>query len=366
MRSNYICIVFVLCLLACARSGSNGGSQTEAVEVVRAGVDSAIVRQSFISTLQPNYIAVIQPRVSGFLSAKLFSNGMPVRKGQVIFRIDDRQQRADMLAAKATLATAVANSIEAQNNYNRAVPLVAIDAISQAQFDGYRAQYEAAKASIASAEQALKNAQLEVEYTTIRATIDGVISASEAYVGDFVGPGSKFATLTRIENVDTLCCEVAIPMAQYLNLSGRSSFTYNNESLLSDIVLTLADGRQYPFVGSYSYTKSAVADTEGTIIIVVTFPNPHYLLKSGQFARVTTSIGMPKMRITVPQSALQQTQGEESVWVIDADSTVHYRKVTTLGAPHDGVVAVSGLAAGESVALDGSAKLTNGQKVKVL
>ena len=243
MRSVYISIVFVLGLLSCT-SGGKGvvHSSVEAVEVVSVVADSVVTKQLFITTLQPNYAVVIQPRVSGYLSAKMFSNGMPVRRGQVIFRIDDRQQRANMLAAKADYATAKANAIEAENNYNRAVPLVAIDAISQAQFDQYKAQYEAARASTASAEQRLKNSQLEVEYTTIVSPINGVISASEAYVGDFVGPGSKFATLTRIENVDTLCVNIAIPMSHYLELSGRRSFTYNNAGLLSDLTLSLADG----------------------------------------------------------------------------------------------------------------------------
>ena len=366
MRFVFISMVLVLCAGACTRGGKgvvNSGQET--VEVVSVMADSVVTKQIFIATLQPNYSVVVQPRVSGYLSAKMFSNGMPVRRGQVIFRIDDRQQQANMLAAKADYATAVANAIEAQNNYNRAVPLVAIDAISQAQFDQYKAQYEAAKASIASAEQRVKNSQLEVEYTTIVSPINGVISASEAYVGDFVGPGSKFATLTRIENVDTLCVDIAIPMSQYLALSGRRSFTYNNATLLSDITLTLADGSVYPFKGSYSYTKSAVADAEGTIVIVVSFPNPDYLLKSGQFARVKANVGVYREQISVPASAVRQIQGTASVWVVSADSTAYYRGVDIVSSDSK-TVAVVGLKAGERVALDGNARLSNGQKVKVL
>lgn len=365
MRSVYISMVLALVALSCKEQSNRASGEQMSVETATVVRDSVVAKRVFIATLQPNYAAVIQPRVSGYLSAKMFSNGMPVKRGQVIFRIDDRQQRANMLAAKADFETAKANAIEAQNNYNRAVPLVAIDAISQAQFDQYRAQYEAAKASTASAEQRLKNSELEVEYTTIISPINGVISASEAYVGDFVGPGSKFATLTRIENVDTLCVDIAIPMAQYLELSGRRSFTYDNKNLLSDITLQIADGSVYPYKGSYSYTKSAVADNEGTIVIVVTFPNPNYLLKSGQFARVTANVGGYIEHLTVPSSAVRQIQGVASVWVIAADSVAEYRQVETV-SNNGKAVAVKGLKAGERVALDGNAKLTNGQKVKVL
>lgn len=337
------------------------------VQTASVAVESIATRQSFISSLTANYTAVVQPRVAGYLSAKLFKNGMPVKMGQTIFKIDSRRQRADMLAAKAAFESAKAQSIEAANNYNRAVPLAAIDAISQAQLDQYTAQYRAAKESVKSAEQTLRNAELDVEYTTIKATINGIISSSEAYVGDYVGPGTKFETLTKIENIDTLCAEVAIPVSQYLTLSGRKAFTYNNKELLSDIELYLADGTKYPLGGSYSYTKSAVASTEGTIVIVVSFPNPDYLLKSGQFARVKTNIGASQRQVVIPLSAINEVQGVNSVWVVDKDSTVHYRQVSVGDIVNGGRRVVrSGLVVGEKVVLDGGAKLSNGQKVKVL
>ena len=272
-----------------------------------------------------------------------------------------------MLAAQADLASSQAKAVEAANNYNRAVPLAAIDAISQAQLDQYTAQYRAAQSAVESAAQSLKNAQLELEYTTIKASIDGVISTSEAYVGDYVGPGTKFATLTKIENIDTLCADVAIPVSQYMALSNRKEFTYNNRDLLSDIELYLADGTLYPFKGSYSFTKSAIASTEGTIVIVVTFPNPNYLLKSGQFARIKTNIGAMQPKIVVPSSAIKSVQGVNSVWVIAPDSTLHYRQVEVGELlDNDTRVVLSGLKCGEKIASDGNIKVSNGQSVKLL
>lgn len=352
---------------SCIRPSKQSIHEPIVVEPVAVTVENVVARQSFISSLSPNYIAIVQPRVAGYLSAKMFENGMPVKRGQTIFKIENRRQRADMLAAKVALESARAQAVEAANNYNRAVPLAAIDAISQAQLDQYTAQYRAAQATVQSAEQNLRNAELEVEYTTINASINGVISTSEAYVGDYVGPGTKFATLTKIENIDTLCADVAIPVSQYLALSGRKSFSYNNRDLLSDIELYLADGTKYPFGGSYSFTKSAVASTEGTIVLVVTFPNPDYLLKSGQFARVKTNIGSVHPQLSVPASAVNEIQGVNSVWVVDKDSTVHYRQIAVgeLTADNRRVV-LTGLQAGEKVARNGGAKLSNGQRVKLL
>ena len=109
-------------------------------------------RMSFIGYLTSNFNAVIQPRVNGYLSSKRYDSGMPVRKGQLLFTIDPVQQSTAMLAAEAELESARAQAIEARNNYERAVPLARINAISQAQLDQYTASYEAAQAAVRSAE----------------------------------------------------------------------------------------------------------------------------------------------------------------------------------------------------------------------
>lgn len=335
------------------------------LKTAQVTTDTLARRHTFIGTITANYVAIIQPRVNGYLSAKIYSNGMPVKKGQVIFRIDDRSQRANILSAQASLDSAIARLTEAENNYSRAIPLAAIDAISKLQFDQYTAQYKAATSAVNSAQQTLANARLELEYTTIKATIDGIISTSEAYVGDYVGPGTKFSTLTRIENIDTVCVDIAIPVRQYLEWSGRREFTFNNDSLLSDIDLYLTDGSLYPYKGSYSFTRTSVADNEGTIVIVVNFPNPDYSLKTGQFARVKCNIGADREVLTLPYSAINQVQGINSVWMIDADSCAHYREVGLGERIDQRVVVTSGLQRGQMVAADGYSRLTNGQKVKL-
>ena len=355
--------LFALFFVACHKPIKPSDVAPLKIEVATVQVDTLPERRSFIGTLSSNYEAVVQPRVNGYLIAKLFDNGMPVRRGEAIFRIDPRELQANLLAAEANLASANAKLAESKNNYMRAKPLVEIDAISQAQFDQYRAEYKAAVAAVKSATQALKNARLERGYTNLYASIDGVISASSAHVGDYVGPATKFPTLTVIQNIDTVCVNVAIPMRDYLLFSGQKSLSYDNRDLLSDIRLYLADGQLYPMEGRYNYTKSAVADAMGTIIIVVSFPNPDYLLKTGQFARVETNIGKGGRRLLVPQSAVSQVQNINSVWIVHPDSTVEFRKVT-LGATVDDMrIITDGIAQGERVATSGQLKLQNGMKI---
>lgn len=333
------------------------------VEVFRAATDSVPNRMRFIGTLASNYNAVIQPRVNGYLLTKQYEDGMPVKKGQLLFTIDPAQLSTDMLSAGASLESARAQLAEARNNYERAVPLARINAISRSQLDQYTAQYKAAEAAVRSSEQALRSARFNVGYTELRSPIDGIAERTSAHVGDYVGPGSQFSVLTTVSNVDTLSVEVAVPMAQYLRFAGGDAPRYDNAALLSDIRLTLADGTQYPEAGRYAYTRKDISTTTGTIVMVVKFPNPEGALKPGQFARVEANVGAVQPRIVVPQQSVIRTQDIASVWVVGPDSTVSYRRVEP-GDTWGRMWCIDrGLSAGEWVVAGGGQKLRNGSKI---
>ena len=319
--------------------------------------------KSFIAPIAANYSATVQPRISGFLLASSFKNGMPVKRGDLIFTIDNAPQRANRLAAEAALSSAKAKAVEARRNYERAIPLARINAISQTQLDQYTADNLAAIASVKSAEQTLRNAQLDESYTRIYAPINGIISSSAATAGDYIGPGTQFATLTTIQNIDTVSVDIAIPMREYLLASGRTSFSYDNASLLSNIRLRIADGSEYPEKGFYQYTRQSIANEMGTIVLVVGFRNPDYALKTGQFARISTAVGKDREQIVAPQRAISQIQNISSVWVIRPDSTAEYREVKLGNTFGEWWVIESGLAKGEVVATTGLQKLQNGMKV---
>jgi membrane fusion protein (multidrug efflux system) len=288
---------------------------------------------------------------------------MPVKRGQLIFTMDDAPQRANRLAAEAALASAKAKAAQAKQNYERAIPLARINAISQMQLDQYTAENLSAIASVKSAEQTLRNARLDESYTLIYAPISGIISSSTATPGDYIGPGTQFSTLTTIQNIDTVGVDLAIPMSEYLRISGRKTFSYDNASLLSNIRLRVADGSYYPEKGFYKYTRQSIASEMGTIVLVVGFKNPDYALKVGQFARITASLGADREHIVVPQRAVSQIQNISSVWVIRPDSTAEYREVKLGSTTGEWWIVESGVKEGEVVATTGLQKLRNGMKV---
>ena len=335
------------------------------IEVATVKSENLPYTKEFIAPISANYSATVQPRIAGFLVATSFKNGMPVKHGQLIFTLDNAPQRANRLAAEASLSSAKAKAAEAKRNYERAIPLARINAISQTQLDQYTAENLAAIASVKSAEQNLRNAQLDESYTRIYAPISGIISSSAATAGDYIGPGTQFSTLTTIQNIDTVGVDLAIPMSEYLAVSGRRAFSYDNASLLSDIRLRVADGSEYPEKGFYQYTRQSIASQSGTIVLVVGFKNPDYALKVGQFARITASLGADQERIVIPQRAVSQIQNISSVWVIRPDSTAEYREVTLGNTAGEWWIVEKGLEKGEVVATTGLQKLRNGMKVSI-
>lgn len=355
-------------LLAVLLAGCRRHKPQTAMPPLRVGVAEAVTdsvpnRMEFIGYLASNFDAVIQPRVNGYLLTKQFANGMPVKRGQLLFTIDPDQLSTSMLAAEAALQSARAQAVEARNNYDRAVPLARINAISQSQLDQYTAQYKAAEATVRSAEQTLSSARMNVGYTELRSPIDGIISNTSAHVGDYVGPGTQFGVLTTISNIDTLTVDVAIPMAQYLRAAGPRTSIFDNAGLLTDIRLMLADGTEYPYEGLYDYTRKDVSSTTGTLVLVVMFPNPDRSLKPGQFARVEASVGPVRPRVVVPQACVSQAQGVNSVWVVRPDSTAMYRRVIP-GDTYGTMWCIDeGLIDGELVVTAGQQKLHDGMKV---
>ncbi len=368
--------LLTLCLFASLFAGCRGGhskrhTATEHSEPTYSAVvvvgEKVVRPMTFTTRLSSNVDIVIQPRISGYLLEKPYRNGMPVRKGELIYVIDPSQSNLSVASARAALTSARAQFTEAENNYRRAIPLAAIDAISQTSLDQYRATYEAARAQVESAEATLDNSTIELSYTRIYSPIDGIIGNSSASVGDLVGPGTQFATLSTVSDVSIVGATLSIPFARYLAIvdpDGRLTQSYDNSNLLSNIRLRLPDGSPYPHPGYYSHTEKNVGSQSGSIQIAVNFPNPEGLLKAGQYASVTADVGMPTGVVMVPQRAVNSTQGVTNVWVVSG-GTVEYRRVTTGDTFGDMWIIDRGVSVGDTVLVDGILRVKSGDKVKI-
>ncbi len=358
----------LITLLSLQCSGSKHSKSSSApppltIESAEAYTSNIADQIWFATSTLPNSSVTIEPRVVGTLGAIHFSGGDYISKGERIFTIDPSQLYTTLYAAEADVESAQAQLIEAENNHNRAIPLSEINAISKSSLDSYAATYIAAKSNLKAARERVRSAELDLSYSYLNSPINGLITESAANLGDYVGPGTTFSTLTTISSIDTLKVALSIPLVKYLKYLPHSH-NQHDSTLLSNITLILPDSTLYSEQGQYSYTQSDANASSSTVVIVAKIPNPRSLLKPNMFARIKANIGEAQSRVMIPQQAVTQMQGVSSVWVINSDSTVSYRPVT-LGATYGSEWQVeSGLASGERVATSGQLKLHEGAHVR--
>lgn len=355
-----IAVVFVGCM-----GGARRAMPELTLKAAVVTVDTVPNVMTFVGRTTAGRSYIIQPRVSGFLIFSDFDNGMPVKKGQLLFEIDPEPYQILVAESLANLRSAQAASVEAQSTYNRSVPLAKMNAISQSQLDAATANLISAKEAVNAARAELKNAKLNLSYTKIYAPDDGIVSVSAANDGDYVGLGTAYADLTTVNFNDTISVTISMPTSEYYRVAGRERPSYLNDSLLSDIRLYLADGSLYSEAGYYKYTRQSIDPESGSILIQTGYPNPNAMLKAGQYARVTANVGRPDVVTTVPAVALTVVQGVYNVFVVNEQQEVEYRAVVPGRTYGDRWVVNSGLAAGETVLVEGLQKVRSGQKVNV-
>lgn len=363
---NFLHFLYILTMImpiGCVRSAKKGDLPPLRVDCCKAKTEAISSNISIPSKIESLYEATIQPRVNGYILRICYDDGMPIKKGATLFEIDPSQLNTALLSAKAELESAKAQEILAKHNFERAVPLARIDAISQSDLDQYTASYSAAQASVISAEEALQSNRLDLGYATITAPIDGVVASTEATVGDYVGPETELQALTTVSYNDTIVVDIAIPTNRYLDNRADFNNSFDNSDLLSNIELHLSNGELYDYQGAYYYTKKQTPENSSTVVVVARFPNTQQRLKSGMFTRVSANIGAPKECVVVPQKAINQNQGVNSLWIVKPDSTVEFRKVEPGDTSNEDWVVDSGVEAGEMVLLTGQLKVHDGAKV---
>lgn len=347
------------------------------VDVVTVQQSNVPVSNEWVGTLDGYVNANIQPQVTGYLIKQNYREGSVVQKGQVLFEIDPRPFQATLQQAEGQLGQAQgavgqaqAQLELAQINVNRDTPLAAQHAIAQSQLDTEKqtaAQAEAtvasAKASVAAAQAAIATAKINLGFTEVRSLITGVAGQATTQVGNLVGPQT---VLTAVSQLDPIKVYFSISDAEYLGLIKRAN--QSNADLLRassnlPLTLTLANGAVFPHTGRIIFVDRQMNQQTGAIRIAASFPNPGNVLRPGQFGRVRAQTTVLQNAILVPQSAVQELQGIEQVYVAGDDNKVHIANVT-LGPQHgqDWVIS-SGLQPGARIIVSNLQKLREGAPI---
>jgi membrane fusion protein (multidrug efflux system) len=333
------------------------------VTVVRADRGDVPITGEWVGTLDGYVNAQIQPQANGYLIRQDYREGSQVEEGQVLFEIDPRPFEAALEQAQGQLGQAQAQLALAQINVNRDTPLAEAHAIARSQLDNEIQQKAQAEASVKTAEAAVATANLNLGFTKVRSLITGVAGQATTQVGNLV---STQSVLTAVSQLDPIKVYFSIIDSEYLALTRRAGV--GGSDLLHGaskipLTLTLSNGEVYPQKGHVVFVDRQLNSQTGAIRVAASFPNPGNILRPGQFGRVKAETAVLHDAIRVPQTAITELQGQEQVYTVGANNTVHVNDVKLGPQYGDSWVVESGLPGGSLVIVDNLQKLRDGEPV---
>jgi len=326
--------------------------------VVKQGVSESF---EFVGHIKAVDKVELRARIEGFLEKVLFTEGQTVKAGDLLYQIEKVQYEALVEQAKANLAAAEAESVNAKLQYTRQLDLSKKQFSPQSVVDQDRAAVDTSAAKIMQAKAALRQAEVNLDYTDIRAPIGGRIGRTAYTMGNLVNPAS--GVLATIVSQDPIYVLFPISVRDLETI--REARRKEGGGLDKiEILVRLANGQLYPHAGTWNFTDPQVDELTDTLIMRATIPNPDGVLADGQVITAIIRERKEEPRLVVPQTALQVDQSGYYVLVVNAEHKVETRRLKT--GPNIGtdVVALSGVQEGDKVIVDGIQKVRPGQVVQ--
>ena len=308
-------------------------------------------------------ISEVRPQTSGIILKRLFAEGSYVREGQALYELDARTNRATFENAKAALLQQEANLSTLRTKLNRYQQLVSSNAVAKQDYDDLVGQVNVAEAQVAAARAQVKNAEVDLGYSTIRSPISGQTNRSTVTAGALV-TANQTEPLVTIQRLDPIYVDINQSSSELLRLRQQLSKGSLDSSNNTRVKLKLEDGSDYPVEGRLAFSDASVNPDTGTVTIRAVFPNPNHLLLPGMFANAQIVQGVIPNAMLVPQIAVTRTPtGQAMAMIVNDKGVVEPRQITTVGIQGQDWIVTEGLKTGEKVIVDGIAKVKAEQKV---
>jgi len=337
--------------------GGGGGGQPVPVVAEKAVLKNMPIDVTAIGTVEAYATVSVQAQVSGPLLEARFKEGDFVQKGQTLFKIDPRPYEMELERARSTLVRNKAVAANSRSQAERYKKLLAEGVVSPQEVDSVVSGAEADEATVTSDETAIRQAQLNLDYCTIAAPLDGYTGKLMVQPGNLVRSGTE--ALVVINQINPIYVNFAVPQ-QHLAEVKR----YMGQNRLR-VTASVPNATAPPEQGSLTFFDNSVDPTTGTIRLRAVFQNTRGLLWPGLFVNAMLRLSERPNTLVVPSQAISTNQNGQYVYVVKADNTVESRPVVTGVSIEGQTIILEGLKAGETVVVDGQLRLVPGASAEI-
>ena len=357
---NPLIVLTVLSIAAC--ESKKPAEATEPVAPRVLPVTNVLVKDTnlyreYVADIQAVQNVELRARVQGFLERIYVDEGQVVRKGQILFKINDEEYRAELAKANANLESAIAEAKAVELEVDRLGVMVEKKVISETELGVAQAKLKAVNAKIEQSRWAKSNAELRLSYTSIRAPFHGIIDRIPFKVGSLIDHGTL---LTTVSDISEVFVYFNVSEGEYLEyVKSTVEETDGRNTLVS---LMLADGTLYPFDGSVETMGGEFQASTGSISFRARFPNPNSILKHGATGKIRLSNTVTDA-IMIPQKAAFEIQDKNFVFVVDSTNQVRMRNFVPKTRFSHYYIVESGLKSGEKIVFEGIQDIRDGMRI---
>jgi RND family efflux transporter MFP subunit len=364
-----LCALATLVVSCGERQQQGGGPPPPAVTVAKPVKRTVSDFDEYVGRFTAVNSVEVRARVSGYLDGVHFKDGQIVKQGDLLFTIDKRPFQNTLEQARANLVQAKSNLAFTESDYTRGQQLVRDKTITDQTFEQRAQAYRNAQASVSNNEAAVRQAELDIEFTELRAPVNGRIGDRRVSPGNLVTGGTSGNTtlLATIVSTEPIYFEFTFDEASFLRYE-RLSNTGNEVASRSagvQVTLKLIDERDFEHQGRMDFVDNVIDRATGTIRGRAVFANPNNIFTPGMFAHVRMPASPPSEALLVPDAAIGTEQVQKYLLVVDAENTTRQKYIVPGQLTPDGLrVIKEGLGPDDRVVISGLMQARAGMKVR--